>query len=355
MLKRIERENLEKINLQPYACFACEAKRNYPEKRDEYRTDFQRDCQRIYHCQAFRRMQGKRQVLPVMTNDHIRTRLTHTLEVTQIARSLARTQGLNEDLAEAIALGHDLGHTPFGHVGQTALNDFMQKHGGHFEHNEQSLRVVKVLEEKTPDYQGLNLTTEVLNGLDKHRTAHKNQASLEGQVVNLADEIAYNGHDLEDALQNKIIDLEQIKSLKIWVKIGEDLGEKCLPVLVASRVIHFFVEDLNLEIERKIAEIKPKTSAEIQNMSEGLADFSVGGRVVFEELKKFLWDNYYGKEGLADAEIVHEKVVRFCDFLLENPAEIKQYGKDVIGVMDYVAGMTDEYFEREYQKLIEKK
>jgi len=351
---RIRYEQKEKTILAPYAQFSADAKRVFAEKHDDCRTEFQRDCHRIYHCQAFRRMQGKRQVLPILTNDHIRTRLTHTLEVSQIARSLARTNQLNEDLTEAIALAHDLGHTPFAHAGQTALDEFMQKHNEHFEHNEQSLRVVTVLEKKSANYRGLNLTMQVLDGLDKHRTAHADRPNLEGQIVNLADEIAYNAHDLEDALQNNFFAMEQIQNLKIWKKIREALPENPMAVLLASRVINFFVRDLDQTLEQKIADMKPKSGAEIKKLPANLADFSPETREIFEELKKFLWDHYYDTPKLRKEEKeIQSKIMRFCDYLVENPKNLPGDAKGVESVKDYVAGMTDAYFEREYQKLIQ--
>ncbi len=215
-------------HLAPYAQKNSNSQgRKYREKKDPLRLPFQRDRDRIIHAKAFRRLHGKTQVFRALHGDHFRSRLTHTLEVSQIARDIARNLQLNEDLAEAIALAHDLGHTPFGHAGEEALNEIMQKFGESFEHNRQSRRVVESIEQKYPDFPGLNLTYETLDGLIKHRTPYDKgelgQSSLEAQIVNIADSIAYNAHDVDDGLRGNIIHINQFRKLKIWPTIKDNL------------------------------------------------------------------------------------------------------------------------------------
>src|SRR4030066_761293 len=215
MLDRKEFEHQETERLAPYAVKSGESRgRRFPEQEDPFRSAFQRDRDRVIHSAAFRRLEYKTQVFVNHEGDHYRTRLTHSIEVAQISRSIARTLRLNEDLAEAIALVHDLGHTPFGHSGEEALNEIMKEHGG-FEHNLQSLRVVDVLEEKYPNFPGLNLCYEVREGIIKHESIYnrpiparfypKKRATLEAQMVDLADEIAYNAHDIDDGLYSGVL------------------------------------------------------------------------------------------------------------------------------------------------------
>src|SRR5579884_359692 len=224
---RQELEKLERQNLAPYAQLSAETRgRKYKEPPPEWRTEYQRDRDRVIHSRAFRRLEYKTQVFLNGTGDHLRTRLTHTMEVAAIARNIARALKLNEDLAETIALAHDLGHSPFGHKGETVLNRLMKRHGG-FEHNRHSLRIVEELEQKYPRFPGLNLTWEVREGLMKHYTDYdkpsKRQgfdaksSSLEAQVANLADEITYYSHDLDDGIDSGLLSEKQLFSdVRIW-------------------------------------------------------------------------------------------------------------------------------------------
>ncbi|MFH1012856.1 MAG: dNTP triphosphohydrolase, partial [Candidatus Peregrinibacteria bacterium] len=217
-------EAREKEILAPYAAFSVDSRgREHPESEDPYRTCFQRDRDRVIHSKAFRRLRGKTQVLVAGFGDHYRSRLAHSMEVAQIARAICRSLGLNEDLAEAVSLAHDLGHAPFGHAGQDEMNAILQEYGSRFEHNEQSRRIVELLEHKSPDYPGLNLSFEVRDGLIKHRTFYDNppvtdtlMPSLEAQVANAADEIAYLNHDIDDGLRSGVLTLEAFDGLKLW-------------------------------------------------------------------------------------------------------------------------------------------
>src|SRR5436190_1779260 len=224
---RTELEQLERQNLAPYAQLSADTRgRKYQEESPEWRTEYQRDRDRVIHSRAFRRLEYKTQVFLNGTGDHLRTRLTHTMEVAAITRNISRALRLNEDLAETIALAHDLGHSPFGHKGETVLHRLMRKHGG-FEHNRQSLRIVEELEQKYPRFPGLNLTWEVREGLVKHYTAHDHpskradfaakNSSLEAQIANLADEITYYSHDLDDGLESGLLsEINLTRDVRIW-------------------------------------------------------------------------------------------------------------------------------------------
>ena len=225
MINRQDIENLEEAHLAPYAVKSRQScGRQFKEEEHPYRTRFQRDRDRVIHCSAFRRLEYKTQVFVYHEGDYYRTRLTHSLEVAQIARSICKSMTLNEDLAESIALSHDLGHPPFGHTGQDVLNRLMKEYGG-FEHNRQSLRIVKVLEKRYPEFDGLNLTWETLEGISKHFKDQDNPVlqiknyrypSLEMQVADFADGIAYNAHDLDDGITSKLLDADQLGQVALW-------------------------------------------------------------------------------------------------------------------------------------------
>src|SRR5271165_4559382 len=234
---RQELEELERRNLAPYAQFSADSRgRKYQEPPPEWRTQYQRDRDRVIHSRAFRRLEYKTQVFLNGTGDHLRTRLTHTMEVAAIARNISRALRLNEDLAETIALAHDLGHAPFGHKGEKVLNRLMRGHGG-FEHNRQSLRIVEELEQKYPRFPGLNLSWEVREGLVKHYTAYDHpskragfdakSSSLEAQVANLADEITYYSHDLDDGLDSQLLSEKKLaKDVRIWRQAARDVAKE---------------------------------------------------------------------------------------------------------------------------------
>ncbi|NIQ01266.1 MAG: dNTP triphosphohydrolase, partial [Nitrospinaceae bacterium] len=235
MIKRQDIEKIEQSALASYAVKSGESRgRQHKEKEHPYRTRFQRDRDRVIHTSAFRRLEYKTQVFVYHEGDYYRTRLTHSLEVAQITRSICKSLQLNEDLAEAIALSHDLGHPPFGHTGQTVLNQLMRGNGG-FEHNKQSLRIVKLLEKRYPEFDGLNLTWEVLEGISKHSRDEENPLitldgyrfpSLEAQVADVADGIAYNAHDLDDGITSNLLDLGQIRKVALWRENEKQLDQK---------------------------------------------------------------------------------------------------------------------------------
>src|SRR3989338_989314 len=227
MITRFILEQKEREWLASYALKSGESRgRRYPEKEHAFRTAYQRDRDRIIHSSAFRRLEYKTQVFVNHEGDHYRTRLTHTLEMSQIARTIGRALRLNEDLIEAIALAHDLGHGPFGHAGQDALSQLMKKHGG-FEHNQQCLRIIEKLEESYTGFSGLNLTFEVREGLRKH--VRKRMPSLEAEGVDFADSIAYNGHDLDDGLRAGLLDIDALERVKLWYEVNRYIKEKSLP------------------------------------------------------------------------------------------------------------------------------
>lgn len=371
LLIRRQSEKKEHQTLAPYACFSDSATRHHPESEDDVRTAYQRDCHRIYHSQAFRRLQAKRQVLPVTTNDHIRTRLTHTLEVMQISRSLARLQNLNEDLSEAIALAHDLGHPPFGHVGEQILDQIFRHHNLRFEHNEQSIQVVTSLEVKSNTYPGLNLTHEVLDGLDKHRTFWSQdtpdtyaklgaQPSLEAQLVNRADEIAYAAHDLEDALTQGMITYQSFRPLLIGsLTKGNQYNENPLPRELARRVIRLAILDLDFELKKTLRRQNPRSVEEIKEATEIWPQFSSEVAEAFAELKTFLKENYYLNPRVTQEEATIERTLReLVLHFLRNPASLPPEERDHLTstplpevIKNYVSGMTDLYAHKEFHRI----
>src|SRR5436853_75215 len=258
--KREEMEAAERTALAPFAQKSGESRgRKYPEQSHAYRTEFQRDRARIIHSRAFRRLEYKTQVFLNGTGDHLRTRLTHSIEVASISRTIARALALNEDLAEAIALAHDLGHTPFGHSGEEILAECMREHGG-FEHNKQSLRVVELLENAYPDFTGLNLTFSVREGLKKHERKDC-FPSLEAQIADLADEITYYSHDLDDAVDFEILTAAQLAENEVWKRSQQhvlahhpDAREPALHKLIIRNIIENEVRDLIATSAKSVAQ-----------------------------------------------------------------------------------------------------
>lgn len=351
--------------------------RRHAEPAPQGRNDFQRDRDRIIHSTAFRRLEYKTQVFVNHEGDLFRTRLTHSLEVAQIARGIARNLALHEDLVEAIALAHDLGHTPFGHAGQDALNQCMKKFGG-FEHNLQSLRVVDFLEQRYAEFDGLNLTYETREGILKHcslqnarelgevgeRFLRKQQPSLEAQVTNLADEIAYNNHDVDDGLRSGLISLQQLAEVEIFARHLAQVQQK-YPELKGRRLVHetvrrminFLVVDLCQQSSENIAKVKPHSIEDIRN-SPALIGFSEAVRQQQHELKRFLrselYQHYRVNRMSAKAErIVRELFAVFIDDTGLMPDEFQQRAQTdkSRAVADYIAGMTDRYAIREYRRL----
>lgn len=324
---RQKNEALEKKILSPYAAFSCESQgRDRDEEQCDLRTVYQRDRDRIIHCKAFRRLKHKTQVFLAPMGDHYRTRLTHTLEVAQIARTIAKSLDLNEDLTEAIALGHDLGHTPFGHAGERTLNRVCSKG---FKHYEQSIRVVEVLENNG---RGLNLTKEVRDGILNHKTSGK-PSTLEGKVVRLSDKIAYINHDIDDAVRAKIISEKDIP--KEYTDILGDSTKKRLDTMIRDIVVH----------------------------SMGINDIHMSGEVEYAmmELRKFMFDNVYTNDIAKSEELkAKEMLTLLFEYYLKNtenlPDEFKylihECGEDEEqAVCDYIAGMSDQYSVATFQKI----
>jgi len=341
------------------------------------RNEFQRDRDRIIHSTAFRRLEYKTQVFVNHEGDHFRTRLTHSLEVAQIARSVARTLRLNEDLTEAIALAHDLGHTPFGHAGQDALNECMRGHGG-FEHNLQSLRVVDLLEQRYAAFDGLNLCFESREGILKHcsvkqaeqlgevgeRFLRKHRPSLEAQLANLADEIAYNNHDVDDGLRSGLLRLDQLQSVTIFRRELEAvldrfprLAERRLVHETIRRMVNALVTDLTRRSQANIDRIRPQTLEDVRAAPQ-LIDFSPETRRDQQELKDFLSANLYrhylvNRAAAKARRIVRELFQAFSEEARLLPPEFQeQHQRDgARAIADYVAGMTDRYAIREHRRL----
>ncbi|ELX12192.1 deoxyguanosinetriphosphate triphosphohydrolase-like protein [Janthinobacterium sp. HH01] len=366
--------------LAPYAAHSAGGVgRRFEETAHASRSQFQRDRDRIIHSSAFRRLEYKTQVFLNHEGDLFRTRLTHSLEVAQIGRSLARNLRLNEDLVEAISLAHDLGHTPFGHVGQDVLNECMQDHGG-FEHNLQSLRVVDELEEHYGAYNGLNLMFETREGILKHcslnnarmlgpvaqRFIDRTQPSLEAQLTNLADEIAYNSHDIDDGLRSGLITIEQLEQVEFFARLWRDV-QQTFPGLSGRRAIYetlrrlitALADDLIVTSSALLADAAPKNLDEVR-ASPPLIRFSDPMRKDATELKRFLRENLYRHYKVNRMRVKASRIVRelYHAFMAEPvllPPDYQEksgdVGKQARMIADYIAGMTDRYAIREHRRL----
>jgi dGTPase len=364
------------------ACYAANPQRSrgrrHPEAPPQGRNEFQRDRDRIIHSTAFRRLEYKTQVFVNHEGDLFRTRLTHSLEVAQIGRGIARNLGLHEDLVEAIALAHDLGHTPFGHAGQDALNECMREYGG-FEHNLQSLRVVELLEQRYAEFDGLNLTFEVHEGILKHcslqnakqlgelgeRFLNKRQPSLEAQVTNLADEIAYNNHDVDDGLRSGLITLEQLSEVEVFARHMQQVREQ-YPQLAGRRLVHETVRrminaqvnDLCAQSQANIDAAKPADIEAVRGTGAPLVAFSTEMQRQQRELKQFLRANLYRHYRVNRMSSKAQRIIRelFTAFmhdpgLLPEDFQTQDNSAQPRAVADYIAGMTDRYASREYRRL----
>ena len=337
---RQEYEEREKKHLAGYAQLSTQSLgREYPEEECIFRPCFQRDRDRIIHSTAFRRLEYKTQVFINHEGDYYRTRLTHTLEASQIARGIARILRLNEDLAEAIILAHDLGHTPFGHAGETAMNELMKDEGG-FEHNRQSLRVVTLLEEKYPDFPGLNLTHEVLNGIMKHSAQ---ATTLEAQLVDIADEIAYLNHDLDDGLKTGLLTFEKLQEITLCREGLKELRQKNKPMSekiqrnrLVSWLIHRLVEDL------------ARTTTENLSREERIVSLSEPMQKLAREQKAFLFKNMYQHPKVEKVAAESQQVLRD---LFHHYSKDPQRFSTKRDLCDYIAGMTDRFALQEHRKL----
>ena len=369
------------MSLAACACDPAQSRgRRHPEQPAPTRTEFQRDRDRIVHSTAFRRLVYKTQVFLNHEGDLFRTRMTHSLEVAQLGRSIARSLRLNEDLVEAVALAHDLGHTPFGHAGQDALDECMRSHGG-FEHNLQSLRVVDRLEERYPAFDGLNLTFETREGILKHcsranaqwlelaepggvgrRFLERRQPGLEAQLCNLADEIAYNAHDIDDGVRSGLITLEQLEAVDLFQQHAlaalvdyPGLHGRRLLYEAIRRMLSAQVYDVIDATAAAIARIGPVSAEEVR-ASEPLVRFSDAMRERSGELKSFLMRNLYRHPQVTQTTVRAKRVVReLFDAYCAEPAQM-QAGfaarpDTPRAVADYIAGMTDRFAGREHERL----
>lgn len=378
MLTRIALERQEVEVLAPYAMKSKDSQgRTHPEEEHDYRSVFQRDRDRVIHSTAFRRLEYKTQVFVNHEGDYYRTRLTHTIEVAQIARSIARSLRLNEDLTEAIALAHDLGHTPFGHSGEETLRELMEDKGG-FEHNRQGLRVVEHLERRNPLFKGLNLSWEVREGIIKHTTPYDKASfsefepdkfpTLEAQTVNLADEIAYNNHDLDDGLTAGMLSEESLEEIPLWKETYREIGEKFPHSERGGRkyqtikaLINLQVTDLIIETEKRLNQARVESVEEVKNASSFLVFFSLRMSRKNEELKQFLLEHLYHHYRVVR---MTEKARRFMreifNTYLDHPRQLPPDTQEEFKeepparvVCDYIAGMTDRFALNEYIKLFQ--
>ncbi|MCP4253020.1 MAG: deoxyguanosinetriphosphate triphosphohydrolase [Candidatus Scalindua sp.] len=376
MLTREELEKREDSYLASYAMKSMNTRgRAHPEDEHPYRSVYQRDRDRIIHSTAFRRLEYKTQVFVNHEGDYYRTRLTHSIEVAQIARSISRALCLNEDLSEAIALAHDLGHTPFGHSGEDALRILMKNHGG-FEHNIQGLRVVDVLEKRYSQFSGLNLSWEVRESIAKHKLLSDDpnvikfdlskQPLLEAKIVDIADSIAYDNHDIDDSLKAGLITESGLQEVELWRYAKEKVGEQYSNLTNEMENIHTIkylidmeVTDLITHTQFMLEEMKIKTADDVQMCKERLVSFSPDISKKKLELQEFLQQNAYSHYRVVR---MADKAKRFVEELfnafIENPMQLPpEYQKWIEeaglyqGVCDYIAGMTDRFAQDEYLKL----
>ncbi len=370
-LTRQELEEREKQFLAPYAVLSMASRgRKYPEPEGPYRTCFQRDRDRIIHIKAFRRLKGKTQVFIASFGDHYRSRLAHSMAVAQFSRDIARTLGLNEDLAEAIALAHDLGHTPFGHAGQDEMHLILKAYGDRFEHNEQSRRIVEIFERKSPHFPGLNLTFEVRDGLIKHRTPYDQPVAtdtlmptLEAQVVNLADEIAYLNHDIDDGLRSGILTFNALDQLALWKQVKTAAATTIPFDLRVNRIISaltsLMVNDLTLETQNLINHHGITNVEQIYKTPFPLVGFSDPMRALCNELKTFLYHHFYQSPPVAEYNKKGKEVIRFLfERIIKNPELLPEHFQEALKsekphvvVKDYIAGMTDNFALELYDQL----
>jgi len=377
MLTREELEAQEAERLARYAVRSRDSRgRVYPEPEHPYRTAFQRDRDRIIHTTAFRRLEYKTQVFVNYEGDYYRTRLTHTIETAQIGRTMARALGCNEDLTEAVSLAHDLGHTPFGHSGELALHEIMEGHGG-FNHNHQSVRIVEALEQRYQDFPGLNLTWETREGIVKHTTEydvsqaegyepHK-RATLEGQLVNAADEIAYTTHDLDDGLRSGLITVSDLQGLSLWRQALQELeiSERSFDEMSQHRVIRHLINrevtDVLQHVDRGLEAFGIQSVEDVRNAPHNLVGFSAELEPMNRELKDFLLQRLYRHHRVMRMQTKAKRLLQqlFEAYSVEPrqlPEEIQEKiseGKRERVICDYIAGMTDRFAIQEYRKLFD--
>jgi len=377
LFTRQQLEDFEDQTLAPYGLRSKNSKgRAYPDKEPENRTSFQRDRDRILHTTAFRRLEYKTQVFINYEGDYYRTRLTHTLEVAQIGRTIARALGANEDLIETICLAHDMGHPPFGHSGEAALRRVMKEYGG-FDHNRQTLRIVTRLEHRYPDFPGLNLTWEVREGIVKHESEYdvsdaseynpELRGHLEAQIANVADELTYTAHDLDDGLRSGMITPEILEGITLWEILAESVGwhDPSLDELnrhrLIRRLIGLEVGDLINTTDRRLRDSSVKSVEDLQRLPYNVISFSEDMYRRNRQLKDFLYANLYRHHRVVRMAVKSERIV--TDLFKAYQSEpamlpghvqgfIEEHGLERT-ICDYIAGMTDRYAVDEYNKLFE--
>lgn len=374
---REQLEALEDQGLAPYGCHSRLSRgRVYPEGEPDYRTAFQRDRDRILHTTAFRRLEYKTQVFINYEGDYYRTRLTHTLEVAQIGRTIARALGANEDLVETICLAHDLGHPPFGHSGEVALGRLMAEYGG-FDHNKQSLRIVTYLERRYPEFPGLNLTWEVREGIVKHESEYDIadasdynpdlRGHLEAQIANVADELAYTAHDLDDGLRSGMITPHMLEGITLWEILVESIGWRT-PVLedidrhrIIRRLIGIEVTDLVQATNGRLRDSLVKSVESLQRLPYNVIGFGDDMHRRNRQLKDFLYSNLYRHYRVVRMAVKAERIISdiFKAYAAE-PTTLPRHVYSLIEerglqrtICDYIAGMTDRYAIEEHTKLFD--
>lgn len=370
-------EAFEDQHLAPFGIRSSQSKgRAFPEDEPDYRTAFQRDRDRILHTTAFRRLEYKTQVFVNSEGDYYRTRLTHTLEVAQIGRTLARGLGANEDLVEAICLAHDMGHPPFGHSGEATLGSLMDSHGG-FDHNRQSLRIVTELEHRYVDFQGLNLTWEVLEGIVKHETEYdvsdaaeydpEKRGHLEAQIANAADELAYTAHDLDDGLRSGLLRPKQLAGLGMWEMLRESIGwatgdlDELTRHRLIRRLIGIEVTDILRATSAKLEAAHPASVEELQLLDHNVIGASDELTELNRQLKDFLFQNMYKHHRVVRMQTKAELFLQalfnaYVDNPMILPEEIQERAQQADlyrTVCDYIAGMTDRFALQEHANLFD--
>jgi dGTPase len=368
-------EEIEDKSLAPYGMRSKDSKgRAYLDNEPDYRTAFQRDRDRIIHTTAFRRLEYKTQVFINYEGDYYRTRLTHTIEVAQIGRTIARSLGGNEDLIEAICLAHDLGHSPFGHAGEAVLARLMKEYGG-FDHNRQSLRIVTELEQRYPEFPGLNLTWEVREGMVKHESEYDIsdasaynpdlRGNLEAQIANVADELAYTAHDLDDGLRSGMLTPRMLEGISLWEILtdqikwrGPDMEEVARHKLI-RQLIGMEVTDLVASTDTRLKESGAQSPLDIQKLSYNVIGFSEEMRRRNRELKDFLYNKMYRHYRVVRMQVKAERILEeIFNAYREEPATLPGQFQAFVNqrglertICDYIAGMTDRYAIEEHQKL----
>ncbi|MDF1513782.1 MAG: deoxyguanosinetriphosphate triphosphohydrolase [Anaerolineae bacterium] len=370
-------ENLEDKTLAPYGFRSAKSRgRAYEESEPPYRTRFHRDRDRILHTTAFRRLEYKTQVFVSSEGDYYRTRLTHTLEVSQIGRSLAAALGANEVLVEAICLAHDLGHPTFGHAGESTLNKLMMGHGG-FDHNKQSLRIVEKLEHRYPDFDGLNLSWEVLEGIVKHETDYDVAdarrfdpdvlGTLEAQIANPADELAYTAHDLDDGLRSGLLSPDALSGISLWDYAKNSIGwtgsgfNSLWRHRLVRRLLGVLIHDVVIESGSRLENSKCSSPDDVRNQTEKVVGLSSTMDTMLKELKAYLYTHLYQHPRVMRMQIKAERIIEaLFEAYVAEPRQLPYEEQDKLAnrslervVCDYIAGMTDRYALAEYAKLFD--